>query len=642
MFGAVGGLGIGLAVHLRDHFTRQANNISNSFNRMYGTMQNGQNRLSSSLRTMRSTTNGVLALGAGVALGLRDVIKVGSEFEHIMATVGAISGASAADLEKLRKTSLKLGKDFPYTPIEIANSMRELAKAGLNPGQIQDMQKQVLRLGTIAETRIDGQRGAAEMLVNMMAAFGIKAGQAERVVNSLALVSNKTTVDVTDLAETLKMTQTSAKLLGLDLETTLAMAGMLGQSGQKGTFAGTSINNFLGHMSKLVGPLRTKTQDKGLSMLGLDPRQLLTQAGELKPVIDILTLLGDKLRGLSSPQKQNAMFALFGERGKRAQPLLDMLESTTLGPEKGFRGLLGDLNSGKASKVADDILAKKMQTFQTQSKLLRDELQELKISVFNNLVPILLPVVKALRGAVDILGKISETKIGGFLIKTLAVGGGLAMIGAGIMNAFARIGLFILGNSGGAMIGGGMGGMFGSFKAFFARMIPLFARFIPMFTQVLGFVGTFARVLLSPITLIGGLAIALFGLKNTIRMVIDALAYPIRLILSWAAWLASGFSMKAANDVWNKTSLTNSKMGGYEMTDEQKETMRYNNAVRAYQDGQYGRNRDSSNKDLANQLGVQPRSQTIQINMDGRRAMQQTLSKEEENAAFQRLNVNLH
>ena len=73
-----------------------------------------------------------LAIGAGVAFA----VKKAADFEEAMSRVGAVSGASAREMDALSAAALKAGEDTVFSATEAAAAQEELAKAGVSTADI--------------------------------------------------------------------------------------------------------------------------------------------------------------------------------------------------------------------------------------------------------------------------------------------------------------------------------------------------------------------------------------------------------------------------------------------------------------------------------------------------------------------------
>ncbi|MBQ7214795.1 MAG: phage tail tape measure protein [Synergistaceae bacterium] len=63
-------------------------------------------------------------------------VAAAADFEQAMARVGAVSGGTGEDFEKLSGQARDLGQDTQYSATQAANSQELLARAGFNTNEI--------------------------------------------------------------------------------------------------------------------------------------------------------------------------------------------------------------------------------------------------------------------------------------------------------------------------------------------------------------------------------------------------------------------------------------------------------------------------------------------------------------------------
>lgn len=300
------------------------------FDREVGKLQKGFKPLSDKLQSVgESMTKFVtvpLTLMGGYAF------KMSSDFEGAMNRVSALGEITGADLEKLRKQALKLGGDTKFSALEAAEAMGELGAAGFSTTQIYESMPGVLSLAAAGE--LDVAR-AAEIAANMMAGFGIEAGQMAGVADVLAKAAAAGTVNVQEMGLTMKYVGPLASAAGLSFEEVAAATVLLSNAGIKGEQAGTSLR---GALSALLSP-STKAAE-ALDRLGI----VTTDAsGKLLPLESIVEQLG------ASGATTTDIFTIFGQETASA------MQSLVTGGAPALRTMTAELRNadGAAKAMAD-------------------------------------------------------------------------------------------------------------------------------------------------------------------------------------------------------------------------------------------------------------------------------------------------
>ncbi len=273
-----------------------------------------------------ATKAGLMLSPVTAAFGLAE--KYALDFEKQMSAVKAVAGATEAEMAQLTLAAKKFGAKSTFDPIEVAQAMEELARAGFSA------QESLSALpGVLAAAAAEGMplAQATEIVGATLRGMGLGADQATRVADVLALASAKTNASIVDLGESMKYAAAQSKVMGIDLETTVGILGLASDAGLKGSIGGSS---FAAMLTKLSKPSKeanhwlkanniemTKTADGGLDIINV-----------VKQINTALEKEGDVM-------KKGAILAeVFGDRGKKA-----------------FGALTTGIESGKIDTIVNDL-----------------------------------------------------------------------------------------------------------------------------------------------------------------------------------------------------------------------------------------------------------------------------------------------
>lgn len=300
-----------------------------------GQIDQANNKLSIMGRVTRSVTGTLQQFGAtiGAAFALRSVLGLLSQFEETMYQVKSVSGATDEQLKQLTETARKFGATTRFSATEAGQGLLELTRAGFTARQAMEALPGTLNLA------IAGQLGlgrATEITANTIAQFGLRAAEATRVADVLALAANASATDVGDLAEGLKYVGSVAGSIGKPLEEVAAAMGVLANNGLKGTLGGTALR---GIISDLIGP--SELAKKAIADMGL-------KLEDLNPAVFSLTEIFGRFAAAGLNAK--TAFDIFGERGASAALILRNSVSA-LGEMTNKMNEAG----GTAARIANDI-----------------------------------------------------------------------------------------------------------------------------------------------------------------------------------------------------------------------------------------------------------------------------------------------
>ena len=365
----------------------------------------GMNQANQRMATMsRSLVN--MAKTAGLAFGaalvgkvMLDAIKVIAEFERAMSRVEAISGATAKQIRRLTDNARELGKTTRFTASEVAGLEVEFAKLGFTTDEIINLSAATLNLASVAGGDL---ANAAIVAGSTLRAFQLDASEATRVIDVMVGAFTTSALDIQKFSVSMATVAPIARLMGVSLERTTAMLGLLVDRGIDATTAGTGLRNIFLDLSKH----------------GLTFQQALN-------IIDQAT------------DKAGAAFDLFGKRGATVAATLAELQVETFLQTKALED-----TEGIAKKAADTIennligawlrLKSAMVEFTLSggavAKLLRGivEATTAAINIINDftfvivgMTVIAIPKIKRLGEAMDdaLIGPIPQAKI----LKTIGV-----------------------------------------------------------------------------------------------------------------------------------------------------------------------------------------------------------------------------
>lgn len=424
-------VGIGLVLRLRDQFSANANRINNQFQRLYG---NAQRATKQNLSAARQVGVVMALMGIGAVRAFSGAVDTAAEFNYTLKGVQAVTKATTAEMKLLHDQSIAVALQSKYTARDVASAAEYLSKAGFEMPDIRASLKGVADLGAAADVAIGGKEGAAGIMANILNTFGLRASAAADVADVMSRAAVKSSVDLLDLAESIKYAGSVATMLKVPFTDINAMLAVMGNRGMRGSMAGVGLANMLQYLSKAVGAFRTRRQADALKMIGLDPKALVDARGNLKPMIEILDLFRQTMGKMATTQQVSILEGLMNIRGARA--FVPLFQDTKIG--LGFAKMLEDLR--KNSHGASAEMAKmRMDTLKGDMMVLSDTWDAFKISVGETLEPI---VRFGARFVTKVLGgiiKFASTPIGKTIVVLAAGLAVAAAIGGTLLVTFTSI-----------------------------------------------------------------------------------------------------------------------------------------------------------------------------------------------------------
>ena len=205
--------------------------------RQLGTLEQTATRL-------RQTFARVFAgLAAGFAVG--NLVSTVSRFEQAMSTVQAVTAATADQFERLNGEARRLGETTRFSATEAANAMTFLARAGFDTGEILASIEGTLKL---AQAGAIGLAEAADISSNVLTGFRLEVEEIGRVVDVMALATNRSNQNIQQLGDAMKFVGPVASGVAADFEEIVASLGALADAGLQGSLGGTGLRRVISEL----------------------------------------------------------------------------------------------------------------------------------------------------------------------------------------------------------------------------------------------------------------------------------------------------------------------------------------------------------------------------------------------------------
>lgn len=357
----------------------------------------------------QSVERGGLAIGA--ALGL--VVVAAARFEKRLSGIEAVSGATATQMDALRKKALQLGADTAFSAEQGAEAIEELVKAGV---PLED----ILNGAADAAVNLAAAGGieladAASIASTAMNAFNLSGKDLGHVADLIAGAANASAIDVNQFNFAMQQASATAALAGFKFDDLATAIAVMGQAGIKGSDAGTSIKTFLQNLQPTTVKQTKLFNDLGITTRGLGNR-FFDAAGNVKSMSEVAQVLQESLKGQTRQQKLLTLETLFGS---------DAIRAAAIFADAGAQGF--DKMAASMGKVkAADVAATRLDNLSGDIEFLKGTAETLAITLGEILIPRLRDLAG---GANSALTKISEMddKTKTMIVDNAALAAGLAL-----------------------------------------------------------------------------------------------------------------------------------------------------------------------------------------------------------------------
>lgn len=488
MIGAATNHTMGFTIALKNQFSREAGIIKGE---LKGLSKENQ-MFTQNLQNARNLYGGLALASGGVLRGLSGWVREGAQFEYVMRGVQAVSRSTSEEYDKLTSLADSLGQKTMFMPEDIASGMRYMAMAGQDAQTVLRTISAATNLAGATMTELGGKMGAADIMTNVLKGFQLGSDHSERIADVLATATTHANTSLVDLGNALKYVAATSVDLGVGVESTTALAMALGNAGIQGSMAGTALENMYRYLAMGLSEFRTNRQSKAWEALGLSPEDAMDAYGNLLPIEEVLTKIGENLKGRGTIGIQGILKEIFGVRGKRAgSAVIRMMDDF-----KEFQNILKNKSAGSA----EEIMRGMMDSVQGDILKLISTFKSIKIAYTAALAPVLRPILVGLKGILQGLQIILQNPMGKFFAVVASGSVIFVFLAAAVRGVVAALGLMWRTGL------GSLGAMNASIKLAWQGMLGLTAATQTLgamqFATAMGTMGPLTRV--APPSMVGG------------------------------------------------------------------------------------------------------------------------------------------
>lgn len=322
--------------------------------------------------------------GLGIA-----AVKVAADFDTGMSKVAAVSGATGAELNKLREKAREMGAKTKFSASEAADAMNYMAMAGWKTGDMLDGIEGIMNLAAASGEDL---ATTSDIVTDALTALGLSASDSGHFADILAAASSNANTNVGMMGETFKYCAPVAGALGFTAEDTAEAIGLMANAGIKSSQAGTAMRTML---TSLTGDVTFAGDAFGELTV-----QTVNTDGSMRNLGDILTDCRAAFAQMSESERAANAEALVGKNAMSG--FLAVMNAAPADIEK----LNSAINNcdGTAEKMAETM----QDNLAGQLTILKSQLEELAISVGEILMPSIRQIVSWIQGLVDWLNGLDE------------------------------------------------------------------------------------------------------------------------------------------------------------------------------------------------------------------------------------------
>lgn len=356
------------------------------------------------------------AAGAAAEFGkkaLGGIIDTTKDFDSAMSQVSALSGATGEEFDALRNKAREMGASTKYSATESAEALNYMALAGWDTAEMTEGLDGVLNLAAASGMDL---AEASDIVTDYLSAFGKDASYAAKMADMMAYAQANSNTTTRQLGEAFGNSAATMNTAGQTMETTTALLEGMANQGNKGAEAGTAL-------SAMMRDLTQKMKD-GKIMIGDTAVQVTDASGNFRNMIDILADVDAATEGMGSAQKSAALMTTFTARSVKG---VSQLLTEGVGNLQSYETALQG-----ADGAAGDMANTMQDNLEGQLTILKSSVQELAISMGDQLTPYIRKAVEIIQGIIDKFNQLPDGAKKAIAI-TMAVGTAFAVVAPKVM-----------------------------------------------------------------------------------------------------------------------------------------------------------------------------------------------------------------
>ncbi|MDM3162722.1 MULTISPECIES: phage tail tape measure protein [Citrobacter] len=382
----------------------------------------------------KETAGKLRGAGMGMMLGTAAAGYAGGSFlapaigfDEEMSRVQALTrlNKDSSQLADLRAQAKKLGAETAFTSRDAASGQAFLAMAGFTPEAIQAALPGVLNMALAGGMDL-GE--SADISSNILSQFRLDPKEMDRVSDVLTAAFTRTNTDLMNIGEAMKYAGTGMAGLGVDVERTTAMIGVMANVGLRGSIAGTGLQTTFSRLAAPTGKAQAALKELGVSVADA--------TGKMRPAEVVLSDIYKSIKKYGDTDQLSFFKDIAGEEAAKSfQALVRSAGSGEL------QKLLADLRGSqgeaqKAAKVMADNLSGDLKNLDSAWEGFRIQVEETTDGPLRSLT----------QGLSDLITAASAwVKENPRLTQTFILVGGAIMVFVGALGIASLTASFILG-----------------------------------------------------------------------------------------------------------------------------------------------------------------------------------------------------
>lgn len=333
------GVNLGTAyADIEVNFNKFTSNLESALDQADRTLTSRLESISSKLQGIGSELTKAFAPATGfAALGLKEF----SDFDAILTEIEARTGATASQMETVKKTALEMGQNTAFSATDSAQAMLELLASGYDINETLTALTPVLNAAAAGQLQL-GE--SADAVTDILAAYGLGAENASMVSDILTKSSGASSATMRDMVGAFSNVGPIARQFNLSVEDTAAILALFAENGIKAEEGGTQLKSLLTNLARTTPEVQEQWEALGIS--------LYDSEGNVRNLNEVIQDLNNAMDGMTEQQQIETVQTLAGSFGQ--------LGLNALLASDGYEGMLEKMEEATGAAV---VAEKNMNSF---------------------------------------------------------------------------------------------------------------------------------------------------------------------------------------------------------------------------------------------------------------------------------------
>ena len=380
--------------------------------RLGGTISRVGGNISAIGSMMMPVAGAITAVGAASA-------KTFMDFDATITAAGVKAGATAQELEEMRRVAGRLGADFPISASEAAAGMDRLAAGGFDAKQSIGAMPGIIKAAVASGEDL---ASTSDVVTSALSIWNLKNGDiaksTEHIADVIQMSANVSKLGMQDFGLAMQYAGAPAASLGVSIEELGTAMAIMSNNGIAASTIGTSLR---GVMSRLASP--SKGAAAAIDQLGLT---LKDSNGKFVGLQSAVEQMRNGMKGLSEMEQVALAKAIAGEDAYSG--LLSLIKTS---PEE-YAKVASAINNSTGSSSA--AFEKMQQTLKGSIDSMKGAVESLGIAFGTALTPYIKQGADAIKNIANSLAAMSPEQ------QAMVAQAALAVVGIiGLVIAFGKL-----------------------------------------------------------------------------------------------------------------------------------------------------------------------------------------------------------